>query len=429
MKPQNILVKVLVIGLLAILFGSPGAWGVPQVVRADTGPALEESTVIGSMVSPYKFKPTRVRMVDEQVRLKIIPVKRSQLTYQQVEVGADFNLFNTSTITESMQAVFPMTDLKCPWVVGPGSWTYRELAVGEATFKVSIDGQEAATTPITTTTVIHQDFGGGFGMDLECRTQWKQFGITFPPHQNVKIQVSYSMQPTFELGEGITGYPWDSFTYILKTGAPWYGSIGQVDISMELPEPVQRDQILKIPAGYHIQQNTLYWRWRNLEPDQNFQVVIMSSQTRQDLAQALMQVNSKPEDAQAWGDLAKLYEYLAWRYDYQASCGSTIEYPLYPEIYNWEYAHLAMQAYQRQLKLHPKDGKACADYANLLAEMSLSGNHGAIMAGYPSVQFALGEFKRALALEPAERTQQLLAGFEQCILKSMSEPPACQCGF
>ena len=120
MKSPKILVKVLGISLLVILFGLPGARGKPQAALADTAPALEESTVIGSIVSPYKFKPTRVRMVDEQVRLKIFPVTRSQVTYQQVEVGADFNLFNTSTMTESMQAVFPMTDLKCPWVAGPG---------------------------------------------------------------------------------------------------------------------------------------------------------------------------------------------------------------------------------------------------------------------------------------------------------------------
>ncbi len=429
MKSPKILVKVLVISLLVILLGLPGARGKPQAARANTGPALEESTVIGSIVSPYKFKPTRVRMVDEQVRLKIFPVTRSQVTYQQVEVGADFNLFNTSTMTESMQAVFPMTDLKCPWVAGPGAWTYRELTVDETTFKVSIDGKVAATTPITTTTLIHQEFGSGFGMDLECRTQWKQFDITFPPHKNVKIQVRYRMQPTFELGEGIVGYPWDSFTYILKTGAPWYGTIGQVDIWMELPEPVKREQFLKMPPGYHIQENTLRWRWRNLEPDQNFQVVVMSSQTQKELAQALMQVSSKPEDVQAWGSLAKLYKSLAWRYDYQASCGSTIEYPIFPQIYNWEYARLALQAYERQLELRPQDGQAHTDYANLLAEMSLSGNRGVLMVGYPSVKRVLGEFERALALEPAERTQQLSAGFQQCIRKSMSEPPSCYCGF
>jgi hypothetical protein len=429
MKSPRILVKVLAICLLVVVFGLPGVREAPQEARADAGPALEESTVIGSIVSPYKFKPTRVRMVDEQVRLKITPLIRDQVAYQQVEVGADFNLFNTSTITESMQAVFPMTDLKCPWIAGPGAWTFRELALDETTFKVSIDGKEATTTPITTTTVIHQDFGGGFGMDLECHTQWKQFEITFPPHKNVKIKVSYRMQPTFELGEGISGYPWDSFTYILKTGAPWYGSIGQVDISMEMPGPVQRIQILKMPAGYRIQQNTLRWRWRNIEPDQNFQVVVMSSQTQKELAQALMRVSSKPEDAQAWGSLARLYESLAWRYDYQASCGSTIEYPLFPQIYNWEYARLALQAYQRQLQLRPQDGEAHADYANLLAEMSLSGNRGVLMVGYPSVKRVLGEFERALALEPTERTHQLSASFQQCIQKSMSEHPNCQCGY
>jgi hypothetical protein len=428
MKSRKTLVLVLATSLLGFLFQLPGAWIAPRSVRADTGPALEETTVIGSIVSPYKFVHTRVRMVDEQVRLKILPVDRNQITYQQVEVGADFNLFNTSPVTETMKAVFPLTDLKCPWVAGPGAWTFREDAIDENTFKVFMDGKAAATTPITTTTVITQEVGPGYAMELECHTLWKQFEVIFPPGRNVRIRVTYLMQPAFELGEGFTGYPWDSFTYILKTGAPWYGSIGQVDISMEFPNPVQREHILKMPAGYQIQRNTIRWRWRNIEPDQNFQVVVMSSQTQQELAKALMQVSGKPEHAGAWAGLAKLYESLAWRYDYQASCGSSIDYLSFPQIYNWEYASLALQAYQKLLKLRPDDVEAQTNYANLLAEMSISGNHGVLMAGYPSVKRAIGEFERALALGPGERPQQLLDSFQHCILKSKAETPVCQCG-
>jgi hypothetical protein len=428
MKTRKTLVLVLSTSLLAVLFQLPGARITPQPVRADTGPALEETTVIGSIVSPYKFIHTRVRMVDEQVRLKIRPVNRNQITYQQVEVGADFDLFNTSPVTESMKAVFPLTDLKCPWVAGPGAWTFREKAIDENSFKVFMDGKAAATTAITTTTVITQEFGSGYSMELECQTQWKQFEAIFPPGRNVKIQVTYLMQPAFELGEGFTGYPWDSFTYILKTGAPWYGSIGQVDISMELPKPVQKEHILKMPAGYQIQQNTIRWRWRNIEPDQNFQVVVMSTQTQQELAKDLIRLGSLPEDAGAWAGLASVYESLAWRYDYQASCGSSIDYLSFPQIYNWDYAYLALQAYQRLLKLRPDDVEAQTNYANLLAEMSISGNHGVLMAGYPSVKRVIGEFERALALEPAERPQQLLDSFQHCILGSKAEAPACQCG-
>lgn len=415
--------------LLAILFLLSGGHPAAQ---ADAGPALEESTVIGSIVSPYKFKRTWVRMVDEQVRLKVRPVMTGPVLYQQVEVLAGFHLYNTSSEPESMQAVFPLTRLKCPWVAGPGSWTFREDVIDEASFQVLVDGQPVPIQPLTTTTIITQmPEGVSSGVQLECQTAWKQFSVTFPARRDVRIQVSYTMRPPspFELGEGVAGYPWDSFTYILKTGAPWYGTIGQVDLSIDLPQPALREQFLKLPAGYRIDKNTIRWRWEDLEPMQDFEVVMMSLQTQKELAEVLQALKTKPEDATALARLAELYEALARRYDYPASCGSTIEYASFAQIHNWTYADLALTAYQRLLKLRPGDGEAQTQYANLLAEMSLSGNNGKLMAGYPSVALVLREFDRGLALGATGQVQPLLDSFRHCIVKSWTGLPACQCGF
>lgn len=225
------------------------------------------------------------------------------------------------------------------------------------------------------------------------------------------------------------GYPWDSFTYILKTGAPWFGSIGQVDIAMELPGPVKKESFLKIPPGYRIQGNSIRWRWRNLEPDTNFQVVMMSLQTQKDLAETLNKVSAQPEDADGWADLARLYESLAWRHDYPSGCGSTIEYATFGQIQNWEYARLAQSAYQQLLELRPNDPEAQTNYANLLAGMSLSANNGVLMEQYPSVKRVIREFERARVLSKDERPQKLLASFQHCIVKTKAEPPVCQCGF
>ncbi len=416
--------------------------GVQPAARADTGPALEETTAIGSVVSPYKFKRTWVQMVDEQVRLKVQPVTAGQILYQQVEVQASFHLFNTSNAAESMQAVFPLTRLKCPWLAGPGAWSFHENAIDENSFQVSIDGQPVPIQPLTTTTLITQRPAGiSSEIELKCQTTWKQFSVTFSPRRDVRIQVGYTMRPPspFELGDGMTGYPWDSFTYILKTGAPWSGPIGQVDLSMELPEPAKREQFLKLPAGYHINKNTIRWRWQNLEPVQDFEVVMMSFQTQKELAEVQQALNSNPKDAptskdaaatsEALARLAGLYESLAWRYDYPAGCSSSIDYASFWQIHNWEYAGLALNAYQRLLKLRPQDGEAQTKYANLLAEMSLSGNNGVLLAAYPSVGRVLREFDRALALGATDQAQRLLDSFRHCIVKSRAEPPVCQCGF
>jgi hypothetical protein len=111
----------------------------------DTAPALEETNVIGSVLSPYKFIRTRVRMLDEQVHLKLEPVEGADALQSRLFITADFHMYNTSSLTETMQAVFPITDLRCPWIAGPGSWTIREHEVDEHSFSVSLAGRDALT--------------------------------------------------------------------------------------------------------------------------------------------------------------------------------------------------------------------------------------------------------------------------------------------
>ena len=112
----------------------------------------------------------------------------------------------------------------------------------EESFRVWVDEVPAETQPVTTTTTILSEAAG---INLECTTQWRSFAVVFPPGRDVRIRVSYTMSPGDELA-----YPWDSFTYVLKTGEPWYGTIGRVDFSLELPYEIGTDDLLKLPAGY-----------------------------------------------------------------------------------------------------------------------------------------------------------------------------------
>ena len=392
-------------------------------VRADAGPELEASTEIGSSISPYKFKSTRVQMVDEQVRLKQEIVAEAKNTLSQVSVQADFHMRNTSAATESMQAVFPMTDLRCDFVAGPAmGGGVRELEVDEATFALSIDGQIQHPHSLTTTTLIpveQFDYFGKLNRPLapesltqstpvtdetasviydangqllySCKTEWKTFAITFPPHQDVRIKISYVMKPKLDF----TLYPWDTFTYILITGRPWYGPIGQVDVSLQLPYAVTADLWTQLPFGSTISGNTISWQWKDMEPNANLQFSVLSPQGWKDLQARRQEVRAHPEEASAWAALGDDYYSLARPPAYPAGYydprNETRSY--FPQVVDWQYTHLAMDAYRQAIRLQPNENKWHTALGQLLASMSLSANHGFIRLDYPSAQSALQELE------------------------------------
>jgi hypothetical protein len=421
LKIKKVPLRLLLTGVLFIFTLSLTNLQPAVPAQADAAPALEETNEIGSVLSPYKFKKTWVRMVDEQVRLKLETIPGGEILQSQVSVNADFHMYNTSMLTETMQAVFPLTDLKCPWLAGPGSWTIREHVMAEDSFVVSVDGQAASTQEITTTTVISS---GVPGLMLDCKTKWSGFEITFPPRKDVRIRVGYMMSPGVELA-----YPWDSFTYILKTGEAWYGPIGKVDISMQLPYPVQRGDFLHLPEGHRISGDTVRWHWENLEPAQNFKVVALSPQAREELDAVTKRIRASSADARAWVDLAKVYERLAWRYDYLATCGSTIEWYAFPEVQNWRFAHQAVDAYQRAIRLRPEAPEIRLDLALLLSSMSLSANNGRIQPDFPSVKLALQEFARAGGSDSDSNAGYLKKSFQECLSDPRESSPPCACGY
>lgn len=405
--------------LFGLIAGVEEDWVVPAM--ADAGPALEETNVVGSTLNPYHFKKTQVRMVDEQVNLIVEAIRKGGLLHSRIKVDVDFHMFNTSPTEERMQAVFPLSELKCPWVAGPGSWTIREHQIDESSFQVRVDGRVVETQPITTTTTI---LSKETGIKFECTTQWRSFEVAFPSGRDVRIRVSYTMSPGNELA-----YPWDSFTYVLKTGEPWYGTIGKVDFSLKLPYEIGTDDLLKLPVGYQVNENTVRWRWREVEPHENFKVVALSPQTHKTLSELRKKVLDSPEDAESWIGLAEVYQQMAWRYDYPSFCGSTIEYATFPQVQNWRFANLAVEAYRRAARLDEHSIEVKRGLAIILASISLSANNGSVWANYPSARMALQAFDLALNLEPDEnQTSAAKEGFLVC-LGDGEKQPGCACGY
>lgn len=397
--------------------------------RADAGPELEGTNEVGSSVSPYKFKHTHVQMVDEQVRLKQEIVVEGENTLSRIIVRADFHMRNTSAQAESMEAVFPLTDLRCNAQAGPAMGTLREHEVSEETFTVSIDGQAQTASTLTTKTLIPLDqfdpfqgkvkrlpapealtestittgdpvvFDASGRIYYPCETQWKKFAITFPPQRDVRIKVNYVMKPK----QGYNLYPWDTFTYILVTGRPWYGPIDQVAVSLQLPYPVTREMWAQLPAGYRISADTIGWQWKDVEPNANLEFAILSPQGWKDLQSHQQQVFAHPTDAEAWAALADNYYWLARPPQYPAQyCDSaSMNAVCFAQVSDWRYVRLAMDVYNQAIRLQPKENKWHAALGRLLVSMSLSANDGFIHLGYRSMQLALPELKRDTSQETA----------------------------
>lgn len=420
------------LGILLLLGLSWGMPTQPPTVRANAGPELQGPTMVGSVISPYQYKSTKVQMVDEQVTLRLEAVpstsqENKPILLSQVVVTAAFHMRNTAAVTESMAAVFPLTELLCPVYAGVGAMgPIYEHELDAKSFKVAVNQQPVTTTPLNTTTLISSTFAGG--PDLECKTEWRKFNVTFPPGKDVQILVNYLMKPTYFAPYA---YPWDSFTYILKTGAPWHGSIKQIDLTLQLPYTPTASEILRLPTGAKQQGSTFAWQWRNAEPKANINIVVLSPQTHQEYAAAAQNIKTKPQDADAWGAWAALNARLAGRHDVGASCMvndiSAGPY-MFVYVHNWDYARTAVQAYKQALTLRPKDAKLQTNYAWLLAAMSLSGNKGRIRPEFTSVRRASIELRRALVLDTDNQhhSQDFWRIFQICMDDDVQTAP-CGC--
>ena len=108
------------------------------------------------------------------------------------------------------------------------------------------------------------------------RFNWAHFDVTFPPGEEVEIKITYTT---------IT-HAWysranQSVSYILETGAGWYGPIGQGRIILRMPYKVTPDNIMMPYSDTPMGEMTEYdmvWEFTNLEPTKqdNFDIKIVS---------------------------------------------------------------------------------------------------------------------------------------------------------
>ena len=250
---------------------------VPVDVRADIAPPA----------NPPGFNPepgaemTQVRMVAETVLIDV-QASTPMNGLGQAKVTADFTMRNLDSETESMAARFPIS-------INNGFGSYPEIA----NMQVKVDGMNVSTRRV-------MQYDPVWGSDL---VPWAEFDVTFPPDQDVQIQVSYTLQGT---GED----PYMAFYYIFHTGEGWRGTIGSADMIVRLPYEANPSNVifdshtgwsLTTPGGV-FDGNEIKWHFEDIEPsyENDFELsLIMPSEWRKVLNER-DNVEKNPNDGEAW---------------------------------------------------------------------------------------------------------------------------------
>lgn len=328
-------------------------------VQADAGPGPNPFV---SGVGPYEPQKTNVQMLYETVLIEI-PAPNPSLVdnplAKQIGVKAHFTMLNQSQIEETMQVVFPLTLLDVPWLTG-------RYDIVPSSFLVKIDGQPVSISEITTPPEMAYNPEPGMSVSpIEGKyyqdVRWAAFEVTFPVGEKVILDIEYNM---FGYG-GFTG-----ITYIVETGAGWYGKILSADIIVKLPY-LTSDEILGrgTSPGYSFFGNEIRWKRANFEPSREDNIVLYVADV--DAWLQILELRTKLEEdsnnAELWFTLGQEYERLA---TFELSY-----YCLYPELGSKPPGYqvisntllgLSIEAYEQAISIRPDWDRAHVAYAYAL---------------------------------------------------------------
>lgn len=348
-------------------------------VHADVAPPQMPP---GANLNPGE-EVTQVRMVAETV---IIDVRQDPQDAKGAIANtvAMFTMRNLGTTEESMQARFPLS-----FSTGgsDGFGNYPEIG----NIAVKVNGNPVPT---------RREMQPGLPIDPRFTPEraeipWAVFDVTFPPGQDVTIEVSYPVN-------GFGYYPYEAFRYILETGAGWNDTIGTVDIIVRLPYDATAYNIwlTQDTTGYSsttpnatLSGRDIRWHYENLEPTQenNIEVTVVAPSLWQKILTETENVTRNINDGEAWGRLGKAYKEITVMHK-----GYLREDTGGQEIFN-----LSRRAYERCLELLPEDALWQYGYADLLWAKYYFDVY---MAGQPDTESLLprilSALKTSLELDP-----------------------------
>jgi len=305
---------------------------VPGVAHADVAPPSHPP---GSNPGPDS-DVTQVRMMAETVVIDVMSNNDTN-SLGQAKVTANFTMRNLGSTAETMDVRFPIG-------LDNGFGQLPELK----SLNVKVNDKSVLTNRI-----MEQD--APWSSEL---VPWAQFNVSFPPSQDVHIQVTYVLDGTGE-------YPFVAYYYVLHTGAGWKDTIGSADIIFRLPYEANTSNIIfneeigwsSTTIGGTFSGKEVKWHFDNLEPDQysDFQFSMVNPAVWQKVLIEQANVQNNPSDGEAWGRLGKLYkEIFFFRRGFRHDDGGK-------QIYR-----LSVEAYEKSVALLPDDALWHAGFADLL---------------------------------------------------------------
>lgn len=283
--------------ILHLLIASLILLSIPShTARADVAPP---EAVPGSNLVPGG-ESTQVRMVAETVTLTVSqdPADEKEAV---AETRAVFTMRNLGTAEESMAVRFPLSFFDGS---SDGFFNYPELP----SITVQVDGKA-----VPTRREMQPFLAGRPNASERDEVPWSVFDVTFPPNQDVTIEVVYNV-------DGFGDYPYEVFKYVLETGAGWNGTIGSAEIILRLPYEANTYNVWTegvegygeaTPGGIFVGKE-VHWKYTELEPtfENNLQFVIVTPFAWNKVLTEDANVTKNRDDGEAWGRLAKAYKDL-----------------------------------------------------------------------------------------------------------------------
>jgi hypothetical protein len=313
-----------------------------QPAHADVAPP---ETVPGSNLNPGA-ESTQVRMVAETVMLTVSQDPADE-NGAVAKTEAAFTMRNLGAAEEKMNVRFPLSFFNGN---SDGFGGFPEIA----SIGVKVNGKTVSTRrevqPFLDSTSSYQE---------RDEVPWAVFEVTFPPNQDVLIEVVYNV-------EGFGYYPYEVFKYVLETGAGWNGTIGSAEIILRMPyEASEQNVWVEGVEGYGdatpggvFSGNEVRWNFTELEPtfENNLQFVVVAPSVWKKVLTETENVTRSPNDGEAWGRLGKAYKEII-----TMSHGN-----LRADSAGQEMRELSRSAYEQCLALLPNDPLWRYGYADLL---------------------------------------------------------------
>ena len=307
-----------------------------KMVKADVAPPIQPPI---TNLEPGT-DTTLVRMMAETVLIEVQPdTIRDSLG--KAHITASFTMRNEGSADETLAVRFPIS-------ADNGRGEYPEIA----NLSILVNNAKKSFSRVNYPDIRWEN------KDVP----WAEFQVSFPPDQDVNIEISYDLN-----GSGYA--PFVAYYYLLETGAGWYGTIGSADIILRLPYTASEENVItnlqigwsETSTGGKFDGNEVRWHFDDFEPGpegpvQNMEFSIVAPEAWQVVLKAIEETNLHPQDGEAWGKLGMAYKRVffmnkAYRTD-----------PGGEQIYTKSVA-----AYEKCLSLKPEDAEWHAGFADLLA--------------------------------------------------------------